>query len=148
MIAWFEQLGPWAWIVLGLALMGLELAAPGVFLLWLGLAAVLTGLADWALGLSWQSSSLLFAGLAVVAVLVGRAVTRSRDEEDGRAPVLNRRGHALVGRIFTLDSPIVEGSGRIRVGDSVWRVTGPDAPIGASVRVVGIEGATLLVDKA
>ena len=93
MIAWFEQLGPWAWIVLGLALMGLELAAPGVFLLWLGLAAVLTGLADWALGLSWQSSSLLFAGLAVVAVLVGRAVTRSRDEEDGRAPVLNRRGH-------------------------------------------------------
>ena len=58
MIAYFvDNLGPWSWIILGLVLMGLELVAPGAFLVWLGLAAVLTGLIDWAFGLSWQAAA-------------------------------------------------------------------------------------------
>ncbi|MDF3063618.1 MAG: NfeD family protein [Microvirga sp.] len=141
-----DTLGPWAWIILGLALMGLELLAPGVFFLWLGLAALLTGLIDWGFGLSWQASALSFAVLSVVAVLAGRAITRRPDEEDEAASNLNRRAHALVGQTFTLEAPIVDGSGRIRVGDSSWRVTGPSAPAGASVRVVRVEGATLVVE--
>ena len=143
-----ENLGPWSWIVLGLVLMGLELVAPGAFLLWLGLAAVLTGLIDWVFGLSWQMAALVFAVLSVGAVLIGRAVTRDRDEADDGRPVLNRRGQSLVGRVFTLDSPIVGGSGRIRVDDSSWRIIGPDTPAGASVRVVRVEGATLVVEAA
>jgi membrane protein implicated in regulation of membrane protease activity len=141
-----DTLGPWAWIILGLALMGLELLAPGVFFLWLGLAALLTGLIDWGFGLSWQASALSFAVLSVVAVLAGRAITRRPDEEDEAASNLNRRAHALVGQTFTLEAPIVDGSGRIRVGDSSWRVTGPSAPAGASVRVVRVEGATLVAE--
>ena len=143
-----DNLGPWSWIILGLVLMGLELVAPGAFLLWLGLAAVLTGLVDWAFGLSWQAAALVFAVLSVGAVLIGRAVTRSRDEEDAGRPALNRRGASLVGHVFTLDSPIVGGSGRIRVDDSSWRIVGPDTPAGASVRVVRVEGATLVVEAA
>jgi membrane protein implicated in regulation of membrane protease activity len=122
--------------------------APGAFLLWFGLAAVLTGLLDWALELSWQMSALVFAVLSVGAVLLGRAVTRNRDEEDGHRPALNRRGQSLVGQIYTLDSPIEAGCGRIRVGDSFWRIVGPDSPAGADVRVVRIEGATLVVEAA
>src|SRR3954469_4684166 len=94
----FGDLGPWTWVVIGIALMGLELAAPGVFFVWLGLAAVLTGLLDWAFGLSWQAALLCFAVLAVVAVLAGRALTRHREEEDEGPAALNRRGHALVGK--------------------------------------------------
>src|SRR5215208_5366576 len=127
-----QTLGPWSWVVLGLALMGLELVAPGVFLIWLGLAAVLTGLLDAALCLSWQTAWLAFAALAVVAVAAGRMLTRSREDDAGGRPPLNRRGQALVGRVLTLDAPIVEGCGRIRVDDSSWRVVGPDAPAGAS----------------
>jgi inner membrane protein len=149
MIPYFiDNLGPWSWIILGLVLMGLELVAPGAFLLWLGLAAVLTGLIDWAFGLSWQMAALVFAVLSVGAVFVGRAVTRDRDEDSGGRPVLNRRGQSLVGNVFTLDSPIVGGSGRIRVDDSSWRIVGPDAPAGAAVRVVRVEGATLVVEAA
>ena len=140
------SLGPWSWIVLGLVLMGLELVAPGVFLIWLGLAALLTGLLDAALGLSWQATLLVFAALSVAAVVGGRLLTRARDEEDTARPPLNRRGYALVGRVFTLDAAIVEGSGRIRVDDSSWRVVGPDAPAGARVRVVRVDGATLVVE--
>ena len=141
-----ESLGPWSWIILGLVLMGLELVAPGVFLIWLGLAAMLTGLLDAALGLSWQTALLVFAALAVAAVVAGRMVTRPHADDEGGRPTLNRRGHALVGRVFTLETPIVEGSGRIRVDDSSWRVTGPDAPAGERVRVVRIEGTTLVVE--
>ena len=91
---------------------------------------------------------LVFAALAVVAVVIGRMVTRPRDEDEGGRPPLNRRGQALVGRVFTLENPIQEGCGRIRVDDSSWRVTGPDAPAGARVRVVRIDGATLVVEAA
>ncbi|HEX2510826.1 MAG TPA: NfeD family protein [Microvirga sp.] len=145
-VEWIIGLDAWAWIILGVVLIGLELAAPGVFLLWLGLAAVATGLVDGMAGLSWQASTLLFAALSVVAVLVGRAL--SRPDVSRETSSLNRRGAALVGRIFVLEAPITAGEGRIRVDDSSWRVTGPDQPAGASVRVVRVEGATLMVEAA
>ncbi len=144
----FTNLGPWTWVVLGLVLMGLELLAPGVFLLWLGLAAVVTGVLDAVFGLSWQAAALVFAVLSVVSVLAGRAVTRHPGEEDEGPSALNRRGHALVGRVFILETPIVDGSGRVRVDDSSWRVTGPDAAAGSHVRVVRVEGGTLVVERA
>jgi membrane protein implicated in regulation of membrane protease activity len=143
-----EALGPWTWIVTGVVLVGLDMLAPGVFLIWLGFAAILTGLADWALGMSWQGQALAFVVLAIAAVALGRQLTRHRDEEDPSRPALNRRGHNLVGRAFTLDSPIVAGCGRIRVDDSFWRVVGPDAPAGASVRVVRVDGSSLVVEPA
>jgi hypothetical protein len=143
-----EMLGPWTWVVAGVVLIGLEMLAPGVFLIWLGLAAVLTGVAQWAFNLSWQAQALVFALLAAGAVALGRVLTRNRDEEDPTRPALNRRGQALVGRTFVLDSAIANGTGRIRVDDSFWRVTGPDTPVGASVRVVRVEGTTLVVEPA
>lgn len=148
MLAWIESLGPWFWVLLGLVLAGLELLAPGVFLIWLGLAALVTGLVDWAIGLSWQGSSLTFAGLSVASVVLGRQLTRSEDDEEGETRGLNRRGHALVGQTFTLESGIIRGEGRVRVGDSSWRVLGPDAPAGARVRVVRVEGTNLVVEPA
>src|SRR3954465_11293590 len=99
--AFFSSLGPWSWIVLGLALMGLELLAPGVFLLWLGLAAVANGGVrwgldlraagglDWAFDLSWQAAAICFAILSVASVLLGRAVTRHPEEEDAGPSALN-----------------------------------------------------------
>lgn len=138
-------LGPWTWIVAGLVLAALELLAPGVFFIWLGLAAIVTGIADWVFAPSWQVSSLLFAALAIAAVLAGRLLIRGdRAQEPGDG--LNRRGEALVGRVFQLDAPIVSGEGRLRLDDSFWRITGPDLPAGARVRVARIEGATLVVE--
>src|SRR3954447_18511115 len=146
--SFFSSLGPWSWIVLGLALMGLELLAPGVFLLWLGLAAGATGVLDWALDLSWQAAAICFAILSVASVLLGRAVTRHPEEEDAGPSALNRRRHALVGRVlslvarvFTWEMVCVEAGARIRADASTWRVTAPSAPAGAQVRVVRADGA-------
>lgn len=140
------SLGAWAWIILGVILIGVELVAPSSFFLWLGLAAIVTGLIDAVLGLSWQTAALLFAALCIAAVILGRAVTRFMSQTDPEAETLNRRGQSLVGRVFTLETPIKDGEGRIRVDDSSWRVTGADRFAGAKVRVVRIEGSTLVVD--
>ena len=139
-------LGAWAWIVLGIVLIGLELMAPGIFLLWLGLAAIATGLVDAAFDLSWQVAALTFAALSVAAVVLGRTLMRPSARQDTQAGQLNQRGQSLVGQVFTLEAPIKGGEGRIRVGDSSWRVTGADRFAGAKVRVVRVEGSTLVVD--
>jgi membrane protein implicated in regulation of membrane protease activity len=145
-LAAITSLGPWAWIVLGLVLAAAEMLAPGVFLIWLGLAAVLTGVVDGLFGLSWHTASLLFAALSVVSVAAGWRFTRRPNEDAAEQPFLNRRGAALVGQVFTLETPIEKGEGKVRVGDSFWRITGPDAPIGAQVRVTRVDGATLVVE--
>lgn len=147
MSAFVAGLGSWSWVLLGLVLIGLELAAPGVFFLWLGLAAMLTGVLAGAFALSWQAAFLAFAVLSVGFVMLGRVVG-GRSDADTRPNTLNRRGHELIGRVFTLDAAISDGSGRVRVDDSSWRVTGPNAPIGSTVRVVRVEGATLVVEQA
>jgi hypothetical protein len=149
MTAYLSGLGPWAWIILGVALMGLELAAPGGVLLWLGLAAVATGGLAALTGMAWQGAMLAFVLIAPSLVLAGRRFTRGADDATaGDLPHLNRRAGALIGRVFTLEGPMVHGEGRVRVGDSSWRVVGPDLPAGGRVRVLRVEGATLVVEGA
>jgi len=148
MLDWFASFGGWGWIVLGLVLVGGEMLAPGVFLLWLGLAALLTGAVVGLTGLAWQGAWLVFAGLAVACVLVGRIVTRHRSDEPDTASGLNDRGRQLIGKVFRLEATMTGGEGRIRVGDSSWRVTGPELLAGAEIRVIRVDGATLVVEKA
>ena len=131
MLDWFASFGGWAWIVLGLVLIGGETLAPGVFLLWLGLAALVTGAIVGLTGLAWQGAWLVFAALALLSVLIGRFATRRKDEEPDAAHGLNARGRQLVGRVFRLEATMTGGEGRVRIGDSSWRVTGPDMLAGA-----------------
>lgn len=148
MLDWFASFGSWGWIVLGLVLVGAEMLAPGVFLLWLGLAALLTGAVVGLTALAWQGAWLIFAGLAVACVLIGRVVTRHRSDEPDTASGLNDRGRQLIGKVFRLETTMTGGEGRIRVGDSSWRVTGPELLAGTEIRVVRVDGATLVVEKA
>ena len=144
----FSTLGTWNWLIFGFILMALELAAPGVFLFWFGLAALLVGLVSFALHPSWQSQLLMFAAFAVAAVPLWRRLSRSNREASQSNPYLNRRAAALVGRVFTLEKPIIDGSGTVRVDDTIWRVAGPDAPAGSRVKVVQADGANLTVAAA
>jgi len=137
--------GPWAWFVLGGLLLVAEIVVPGAFLLWLGLAALATGALAYGIDLTWQGELLAFAVLAVVAVLVGRKVSPAPGKASDR-PFLNRRAQGFVGRVFTLEEPIVGGAGRVRIDDTVWRVTGPDLPAGCDVTVVAADGALLKVE--
>ena len=144
----FVTLGTWNWLIFGVVLMALELIAPGVFLFWLGLAALLTGLMSFAFTPSWQVQILMFAIFAAAAVPLWRRVARSNTAVSATNPFLNKRADALVGRVFTLEKPIVDGAGTVRIDDTVWRVAGPDAPAGSRVKIVQADGASLTVAVA
>lgn len=135
-----SELGPWNWMVLGFVLLALEILVPGVFLLWIGLAALATGALSlflWSAGFwIWQVQVLVFLVLSLVAAYAGKKIMAGRGDHTDQ-PLLNRRGDQLVGRIATLTEPIVDGRGRVKIGDTMWRVSGPDLPAGAKVRVKG-----------
>src|SRR5207245_2295817 len=139
----FSTLGTWNWLIFGFVLMALELLAPGVFLFWLGLAALLVGLLSFAINPSWQLQILMFAVFAAAAVPLWRRMARNNQAVSQSNPFLNKRADALVGRVFTLEKPIIDRSGTVRIDDTVWRVTGPDAPAGSRVRIVQADGASL-----
>jgi len=144
----FVTLGTWNWLIFGFILMALELAAPGVFLFWFGLAALLVGLVSFAVHPPWQAQLLMFAVFALAAVPVWRRLALRNNRASQSNPFLNRRTAALVGREFTLEKPIIDGAGTVRIDDTIWRVAGPDTPAGSRVKVVRVDGANLTVAAA
>ncbi|TPM33038.1 NfeD family protein [Mesorhizobium sp. B2-3-5] len=133
-----SELGPWNWMVLGFVLLVVEVVAPGFFMLWIGIAALIVGAASlliWDAAIwSWQVQVLVFLVLSLVSAFVGKKLMGGRDQPTDQ-PLLNRRGAQLVGRMATLAEPIKDGRGRIKLGDTLWRVSGPDLPAGTQVRV-------------
>lgn len=144
MVELLSKLGTWNWLILSVVLMGIETFAPGVFMLWLGLAALIVGLLSFGIAWSWQTQVLVFAVLSIAMVPLWRNFSR-RNAKPSDKPFLNKRAEGLVGRVFTLEKPIVDGVGTVKVDDTVWRVSGPDAPAGSRVRIVSADGASLKV---
>lgn len=134
----------WNWMVLGVALMAIEAIVPGFFFLWMGVAALLVGLLLTLIPeLGWTYQVMLFALLSVGSIIAWRLRLR-RHPTQTADPLLNRRGHQYVGRVFTLDAPAVNGHGKIRVDDSTWKVlVDQDYPAGTRLRIIGVEGVML-----
>lgn len=132
------------WLAIGVLLLILEIFGAGGYLLCIGSAAVLMGGLSFLLPLPWMLQYLLFA---VLSVATGVLWWKRQHREVRETPDsgLNQRGRELLGREFELIEPIVDGRGRIRAGDSIWLVSGPELPAGSSVRVIGQEGTVLKV---
>ncbi len=145
----WNNLGPWGGGSIGMVLLVLELLVPGVFLIWIGAAAVVLGALSLALWDSafwgWHIQLLLFAVLSVLFAVVGRRIYNGKRTTSDE-PTLNRRGESLVGRTATLSEPIQEGRGRIKLDDTMWSVMGPDLPVRSRVRVVASSGRHLTVE--
>lgn len=133
------------WIIAGIVMLTVELVAPGLYLMFIGAAAILTGLLGYALPLPLGAELLIFAAAAVASVY---AAKRWFDVYPilSNSPLLNARVAQMVGQTVTVVEPIEHGRGRVKVGDGVWPATGPDAPAGARVTIVGAEGACLEVE--
>ena len=145
---WSHSLEPHlTWLSIGVLLCIAEMILPGVFLLWLGIAALATGLIALILPIGLPVQLALFAILSIASVLVGRRWSGSR-EIASDDPLLNDRTARLIGEQATLASAIVGGEGRATVGDSVWIARGPDLPAGTRVRIVGANGTVLEVEPA
>ena len=138
----------WHWWILALGLIILETVLPGTFFLWMGISAIVLGLLAWVIPeMSWEMQLMLFAILSLVSI-VGWRMWQRRHPEESDQPNLNRRGEQYVGRVFTLETPIENGFGKVRVGDTLWRVKGAEAPAGIKVKVTSVDGVILVVEPA
>lgn len=138
------------WWIVALILIAIEVVLPGYFMLWIGIAAGITGVVVLAMpGLSVLAQAVTFVVLAFVSCAVYWYAVRPRlmRDEPGDA-LLNRRGAQKVGQRYVLSEPIVHGRGKARVGDGMWLVSAPDLPAGSTVEVVGVDGTTLVVKAA
>ena len=140
-------LGAWNWMILAAILFVFELAAPGIFFMWFGLAAAATGLIMFRYDIGWQWQLIFFCALSLAAVLLANKYLRKHPLESER-PLLNQRAEQHIGESHALIDPIVNGRGSVKIGDSIWRVTGPELPQGARVTVVGTDGTLLKVIAA
>jgi membrane protein implicated in regulation of membrane protease activity len=141
------SLGFWNWFIAGGILLAVELIAPGTFMMWLGLSALLVGLISLAVTWSWQAQLVAFAIFTTLSIPVWRRFAHRMEQPEDQ-PFLNRRADALVGRVFTLEKPIIDGAGTVHIGDTVWRVTGPDIPAGSRIKVTRIDAAMLVVEPS
>jgi len=101
----------------------------------------------WLLPLAPVWQALVFVVLSLVSIGVYLQFFRRMQKASDR-PLLNRRGEQMVGRVLELDTAIVDGRGRVKIGDAFWTVQGTDLPVGSKVRVVAIDSMTLKVDPA
>ncbi|NVE95012.1 NfeD family protein [Altererythrobacter lutimaris] len=135
----------WIWITLGLVLGTLEMIVPGVYLIWLALAAIATGLLTLGIGLGLPMQIVVFVSLSLIAAFSAKRFLRDSPIESSD-PLLNQRGGRMIGQTAVVAQAFDNGSGRIRHGDSEWLARGPDLDVGTRVRITGSEGAVLVVE--
>jgi len=135
----------WLWLIGGVLLLIAEVIAPGFFLVFIGAAAMATGLFTLLFGLGTVPELALFALYALLAVMVGRRFYANR-ASDSADPLLNDRGRRLVGKVVTVVVAVDEHSGRVRVGDGDWSARGGPAAVGERVRITGVDGNCLNVE--
>jgi membrane protein implicated in regulation of membrane protease activity len=143
---WLGSIGaPWIWLTLGVLLAAAEMIAPGVSLLWLGLAAIATGALTAVTGLPVAMQVLTFVFVSLILAYSARRFL-AETPIPSADPLMNRRGARMIGKTALVTEAIEHGSGRVRYGDGEWIAHGPAIASGERVRIVGCEGATLLVE--
>jgi inner membrane protein len=145
-IDYLVSFGVWNWFIAAGIFFIIELMAPGAFMLWLGFAALLVGIISNFVLWPWQYQFVAFAVFALASIPLWRHFARGM-EKPGDQPFLNRRADAFIGREFTLEKPIVGGTGTVKIDDTIWRLSGPDCSGGSRVKVVRSDAATLVVEK-
>ncbi len=147
MSEFLHQLEYWHWFVLAGILLILETMIPGSYLIWLGVGAAVAGVTAYlSLTASWQAQLVVFGVVSVASVYFWRRYQARYPEVDTH-PHLNQRGRQYIGRRFSLNEPIVNGVGKIRVDDSIWKVSGEDLPAGTRVEVTDVDGTILHVRR-
>jgi inner membrane protein len=136
----------WLWLIGGVLLLIAELIAPGFFLIFIGAAAIATGLAALVLPIGVALQLALFTVLAYLAARIGGRRAYAMRYDYSSDPLLNDRAKRLLGRVVVATQAIDANGGRVRVGDSEWSARGGPAAAGDRVRIVDIEGNCLKVE--
>lgn len=149
MIALFSTMNPMmVWLIIGALLILFEIILPGVYLFWIGVAALIVGFILNFLPLSITIQILLFAIFCIVTVLIGVKTYKGKDRDITTQHLNQARGAEYVGKVFTLTHDVVNNEGRLPIGDSVWGIHGEDLPAGSKIRITQIKGNTLTYERS
>lgn len=136
----------WHWWAFAAILLIAEIALPITFFLWMSIAAAITGLLMLGLDMSWQVQLMIFAILSVISIVASRVYLKKNPIQSDDIQ-LSRRGDQHIGKVYTLETDISNGSGKVRVGDTLWRVEGPELSAGTHVEVIEIDGNSFVVKE-
>ena len=136
----------WLWLIGGVVLLIAELIVPGFFLIFIGAAAIATGIATLLIGLPLALQMAVFAVLAFLSVRIGGRRAYATRYDYSADPLLNDRAGRLLGKVVVVVQPVDAHGGRVRVGDSEWSARGGPAAAGERVRIVDIDGNCLKVE--
>ncbi len=143
---WLDQVEFWYWLIAAVVMVILEMVLPAAYFLWMGISAFVVGLLLYAIPtMPLLIQIIIFGVLSVVTLLLYKRHQKLNPSKKDE-PSLNRRGEQYVGRTFTLEEPIVNGVGKVKVDDSIWKVKGPDMPAGMKVRVMSVDGTVFNVE--
>lgn len=135
----------WVWAIIGLALAALEMLVPGVYLIWLALAALAVAVLSFVSGPPLAMEVIAFVSLSLIFVFSAKRWLRERPIVSSD-PLLNNRAGRLVGETALVTQAIESGAGRVKIGDSEWTARGSGADVGERVRITGSRGTDLLVE--
>jgi membrane protein implicated in regulation of membrane protease activity len=142
----FDNLEPgWLWTIAGIVLLIAEVIAPGFFLIFVGAAAIATGIFTLLFDLGLASQLSLFVIYAILAVMLGKRWYAQPHDGDQQHS-LNDPAMRLVGRTVLVVEPVDDHGGRVRVGDGEWSARGGPAEAGSRVRITGVDGNCLRVE--
>lgn len=143
----------WIWFGIGLAFFGLEIATMSLFLLWVGVAALLTAAATFAApSTPLPVQMALFAALGLALTVAGRSYFAARRAPESDKPDLNRRGAQMVGRRVSAIADFERGDGAVAIDDGQWSARlapgdGGAVAAGDELLITAVEGATLVVKR-
>ncbi|MDD2802416.1 MAG: NfeD family protein [Methylobacter sp.] len=137
----------WHWWVIALVLLVVEILTPGFFFLWMAVSGFITGALVWLVpSISLNSQLFVFSIMSVVTISAWKFYVKKHPIETDH-PLLNQRGAQYIGRVFSLYEPIINGQGKIKVDDSIWKVHGEDCDINSKVKVIAVRGTVFDVEK-
>ena len=137
----------WHWLILGIVFLVLEVLTPAAIFMWFGFSGLLTGLITWLFPeISYALQILLFAISAVLSILAWKLYKRNSPEPMSPDPELNNRLSTFIGQKYVLTTPIINGKGRIHLGDGTWTILSSDLPAGDQIQITGVKGIQLMVE--
>lgn len=147
-MSWLLEIGPYHWLALAVVLIGIEMVMPTQYLLWPGLAALVTGFLSFFVDAGWVGQLAMFAVLATAFTIASHYLPK---QAAGDVRALNQRTDHIVGTFAVVSEDFRYGEGAVTVGDTRWvaqSVDGSDLTAGTRVEVVAAESTLLKVKRA
>ena len=138
----FENLNFMHWLVLGLSLIILELFLWTVFLLWIGASAITVSIFFYLMpDTSWPIQLLIFVALSLTSTSLAKRYYPVKTVDDE----LHEKAKTFIGKECKVSS-IEDGIIKVQIGKSLWFAEGTDLNVGQSVKIVGVEASTFIVE--